>query len=91
MYTRNFEIEQRYVGHVQDEPMIWQETSDDIDDIIAQTEDMVRRRIIENGAGEGIVIDTLTNRIVACFGMHIPIDEIEENRVIEVVKLWSNS
>lgn len=82
------EIGQRYLSHVQDDPMIWQKSSDDIDDVIAQTEAMVRRRNIENGAGEGVVVDSMTNRIVACFGMEMPTDEIEEAHIVDVVTRW---
>ena len=87
MNIERIKIGQRYVGHVEDDPIVWQKSSDDIDEMIAHTEAMVRDRNIANGAGEGVVIDTLSNRIVACFGMDMPSDEIEEARVVEVVKL----
>lgn len=85
------EIGQRYLSHVEDEPMVWQKSSDDVDELIMCTEALVRRRNMENGAGEGVVIDTMTKRITACFGMDMPSDKIEEEHVVEVVMRWIDS
>lgn len=85
MNNEFMDIERRYVGHVEDEPMVWQKSSDDLDELIVCTEALVCRRNVENGAGEGVIIDTMTKRIVACFGMDIPNDEIEEAHVVDVV------
>lgn len=88
MNIEHFEIKQRYIGHVEDAPMIWQKTSDDIIDIVTQTEAFVKRRIIENGSGVGVVIDTMENRVVSCFSMDEPSNEVEEAHIVDVVMRW---
>lgn len=78
----------RYISHVEDDPMVWQKTSDDLSEMLKDTKEFVGHRNNVNGAGEGVVIDTHTDRIVACFEIPMPDDPIEEKRVVEVVKRW---
>lgn len=88
MINNNIELQHRYVSHIEDDPMVWQKTCDILNEILAETESMVVHRNKVNGAGEGLVIDMLDDRIVACFGMTMPDTEKEEKRVIGVVKRW---
>ncbi|WP_141249617.1 hypothetical protein [Sphingobium sp. D43FB] len=76
----------RYIGHIEDEPQIWQNYSDNKDDCIKSTGSLVDHRNKVNGAGEGVVIDTITNSIVACFEMHVPTRQEDIEFIIGVVK-----
>ncbi|VWX53928.1 hypothetical protein [Novosphingobium sp. 9U] len=57
--------EHRYVSHVEDDPMVWQQKFSSLEEAIDATRAVVVERMVRNGAGEGMIYDRADRRIVA--------------------------
>jgi len=96
----------RYICHCEDEPMIFSECFDDIGDAMQTAHDQVASALERNGCGDGLVLDTRTDRIVAIFGSaqsaatgdenHFTVGTVplpqegEQVRMRHLVKSWRN-
>lgn len=60
--------EMRYLGHVEDEPLLLQFRTDDFNDACTRVREAVQQRLDQNGGGDGLVLDRYERRIVAIYG-----------------------
>lgn len=57
----------RYLGHSEDEPLLWQRQFDALGEAVEQTRSRVLDRLLQNGCGDGALLDLHSLEILTCF------------------------
>lgn len=57
----------RYLGHVEDEPVLWQRQYRSMDLAEQETKACVLDRLLKNGCGDGLVLDLCSLEVLSCY------------------------
>ena len=69
--------DKRYIGYAEDEPSMWLKGFGNLEEAFRATCDAVLAMMLNNGNGDGVVIDIIEDRVLAIIGY-----DVDDNDVI---------